>query len=213
MLLQSTKNDEEDIEIVEETAVKNSFNKEKPLLPPSSKDDDFSAIRRKKPRQKRAVVKWNRRGFVPVPVLNRQDVRAGGKTGERDGFHTYNRLGCKGCKHAFCKTTCFENRKCSGDTSSFPPPSLSYSSASYSSSPCQAPQAMGLRPSTMMTKTLARYTTQEDKDVLEIVGDPELGRRNNEKTDKNFNKASGKTRGKPCRPIELPLRWLTTGRR
>ena len=50
LLLQSTKNYEEDIEIVQETAVKNSSKKEKPLLLPSSKDNDFSAIRRKKPR-------------------------------------------------------------------------------------------------------------------------------------------------------------------
>ena len=64
--------DDDEIEVLEEEAEQHTSKKGQPYLPPRSQDDDFPAIRRKEPRQKKAVDKWNLLWFVPMPILNRQ---------------------------------------------------------------------------------------------------------------------------------------------
>ena len=157
----------DDMEVFEEEAEQHTSTKGQPYLPPRSKDDEFPAIRRKEPRKKKAVDKWYMLWFMPMPVLNRQDGGAGSKEGRRGDFNTYNRLGCKGCKHAFHKTNGYKNHKCIKRTSLF------------SSRPSHAPRS---------SSSSARYTTQENNDKIDIVGNTELDRKKDEKADKNDSK-------------------------
>ena len=161
------------------------MSRRQPSLLSSGQDDDFPAMKRKKPRQKKDVDKWNLLWFIPGNVLNNREVGAGGKQGKREGFNTYNRLACRGCRHAFHKTSGFRLHQCTG-LSSFSARGTSKSSFSSSQS-STTKQSLGTRKSSRAAKP--RFTLEDD-DEIEIVGDTELDKKNEKRIDKNFSKMS-----------------------
>jgi len=72
------------------------------------KDEDFPAIKKKKSRNPKPRDKWSLLWFIPSNVLNMREETTDGKgqtvkKGKRQGFDTFNQLGCKVCRKAFHK--------------------------------------------------------------------------------------------------------------
>ena len=156
-----------------------TMSRPQPSLLPSAKDDDFPIIKRKKSHQKKAMNKWNLLWFIPSNVLNNREFGAGMKQGKREGFNTYNRLACKGCRFAFHKSAGFRLHHCTG-LSSFSARGISKSSYTTSNFLSTRKSARASKPN----------FTMEDDDDIEIIGDTEQDKKNEERMNKNFNKMS-----------------------
>merc|ERR1712112_38647 len=105
-------------------------------LPPLSKDGDFNAIKKKKPRCKKAKTKWNNMWFIPMNILNYAEILVGGKKSKRRGFENYERLACKTCNISFHKNTGMRAHSCPSNSksSSFKRPQPSFIQPSWSPS-------------------------------------------------------------------------------
>ena len=156
-----------------------TMSRPQPSLLPCAKDDDFPIIKRNKCRQKKAVDKWNLLWFIPSNVLNNREFGAGLKQGKREGFNTYNRLACKVCRHAFHKSAGFRLHHCTG-LSSFSARGTSNGSYITSTFLSNKKSSKASNPN---------FTMEED-DEIEIVGDTEQDKKNEERIDKNFSKMS-----------------------